>query len=488
MKAEVMKKDGNVVEFSVEVETSEVEKAIKRAYKKVANEVNIPGFRKGKIPPAVIDAKVGKEVVHEEAMNELINSTVFAAIKELNLKPIDNPEITDYEFEEGKPFKYTGKVEVTPEFELPPIEKVEAEKKQAEVTEEEVTEQLERLRERFARLEAKPIGNAEKGDFALISFEGQVEGNRIEEASMQDYLVEIGSNTLMPEFEKHLFGTKAGDIKKFSIEFPPDHHEKKIAGKKVDFSVIVKEIKRKVLPEANDEFAKEVGDFESLEKLKDLLRERILAAKEQQLEIDYQNEILRKYVEMVEVQPPEKLVSSEIEKMIVDLAYDLARQGLKLEDYLNYMQLDLEKLKASMKPDAEMRVKTRLVLEKIVDEQGIKVTEEELDHEIMHLAQQYGYQLDELKKLLEERNELGSLAYDIVLNKAYVWLINKYKEFKGELKEEETEKSEETEEAAKSEAQAEQEKTEAAEIQESAQAEASEKPKTKSKSTKADSE
>jgi trigger factor len=437
VKTEVKKLEGNFVELVVEIELEEVSRAIKRAYKKVAQQLKVPGFRKGKVPPEIIDARVGKEVVLQEALEDLLNSTYFEAVAKEKVKPIADPEIEIIQFEEEKPMIFRAKIEVKPEFELPPVDVVEAEKKAVEVSEEEVNEQLEKLRERFAKLETKKIGNAQEGDYALISFEGFVDGRKEEKASMQDFLVELGSQTLMPEFEKHLFGTRAGDIKKFSIRFPEDHHEPAIAGKDVEFNVIVKEIKQRVMPELNDEFAKEVGDFKSLDELKDLLSERLKEVKQQQAEVEYQNQILSSYVEKTEFEVPEKLTEKEIDQMIVELAYDLARQGLKLEDYLNYMQLTKEKLRESLREDAKKRAKTKLVLEKIAEEEGVKVTEEDVEHEIRHLAVRWGVTPEEVKKYLEERNEFDLLVYDIMISKAYGILIEKVKKARGELKEEE---------------------------------------------------
>lgn len=437
MKTEVKKLEGNHVEMTVEIEEAEVAKAIKKAYKKVANQVKIPGFRKGKVPPEIIDVKVGKEVVLQEALDELLNSTYFEAVAQNKVKPIADPEIEIVQFEEEKPMIYKAKIEVKPEFELPPVDVIEAEKKEVEVTEEEVNEQLEKLRERFARLETKKIGEAKEGDYALISFEGYVDGKKEEKASMQDFLVELGSQTLMPEFESHLFGTRAGDIKKFSITFPEDHHEKSIAGKSVEFNVIVKEVKQKVVPEVNDDFAKEVGGFENLESLKNLLRERIKEVKKQQAEVEFENQILKSYVEKTEIDVPEKLVEKEVDQMIVELAYNLAQQGLKLGDYLNYVQLSKEKLRESMKDEALERAKTKLILEKIAEEENVEVTEEDLAREIAQLAVRWGTPPEQVRKHLEERNELDLLVYDIAISKAFKILVDRFKQAKGIIEEKE---------------------------------------------------
>jgi trigger factor len=434
LEVKVEKLEGNLVALEVEVPQEEVQKAIKRAYKKVANQVKIPGFRKGKVPPEVIDLKVGKEVVLQEALDELLNASYFRAVAENKVKVIAEPEVEIIQFEEEKPLVYRAKVEVKPEIELPPYDTVSVEKQQVGVTEDEINEQLEKLRQRFAKLETKSVGVAEQGDYALITFDGFIDGQKEERASMQDFLVELGSQTLMPDFEKHLYGTKAGDIKRFSVRFPEDHHEPRIAGKDVEFSVIVKEIKKKIVPDLTDEFAKEIGGFENLDSLKELLRERIKEVKEQQAEVDFQNELLKKYVEQVSVEVPQKLIEKEIDQMVVELAYDLAQQGVKLEDYLNYVQLTTEKLRESMKEDAEKRIKTKLVLETIAEKEGIEVTEEDIEHEIKHLAERWQATPEEVRKLLEDRNEMDLLEYDILLGKAFRALVDRYKESLGEEK------------------------------------------------------
>lgn len=448
MKVKVKELEGNQVELSVEVEAEQVDKAIAKAYKKIANQIEVPGFRKGKIPRDIIDAKVGKEAVLEEAKNELVDRTYYQAIIQEKLKPIDRPEISEVVIAEGKPLKYKAKVEVQPKMELPDYSVVKVERPEVEVSEEDVNTEVEKLRERFARLETTKTRPAQKGDYALISFTGYVDGKEHEKASMQDYMVEIGSNTLMPPFEDHLLGTQAGDIKEFSIHFPENHHEKSIAGKDVQFRVIVKEIKEKVLPELDDEFAKQIGSFESLDELKQLLRDRLKEIKEQQAEADLNNEIVKQYVEAVEVEIPEKMIDREIDEMVTDLAYQLAQQGMTFDEYMSYLNQTPEQMRESMKGDAEKRVKTRLVLEALAEKEGIKVTEEEIEEEIKLIAERAQKTPDEVRKILEERNDLGLLAYDVLLRKAYYYLVDQVKKALGLIEEAENEEkvSEDTKE------------------------------------------
>lgn len=428
MKVDSEKIDQNKMKLDVEVEVEEVGKAIKAAYVEISQNAEIDGFRKGKIPPKVIDAKIGKETVHEEAKKQLTNVSYTKAIAESGIKPIDNPEIDIKQFEEGKPFKFSVEVEVQPEFELPPYEVAEAEKKKVEITEQELNEQVNNLRERFAELEPIKTRPARQGDFALISFTGFVNGKEVEKASMQDYLVEIGSNTLMPPFESHLIGTKSGDIKEFSIDFPESHHEKEIAGKKVNFRVIVKEIKQKILPEINNEFAKEVGDFETVEDLKKLISERLKEVKKEQVESDWQKQLLQSYKDQIEIDIPEKMVEKEIDQMLVEISYNLSQQGMNFEKYLEVTGKKPEEIRESLREDAKRRVKTQLVLEAISEKEGINVTKEEVDEEIKHLAERASKTPEEVEKMLRERNELGLLAYDVLLKKALSAFVDAFKE------------------------------------------------------------
>lgn len=432
------KVEDNKVKLDVEVGVTEVQKAIERAYKTVANSVNIPGFRKGKIPPKIIDARIGKDVVLKEALENILPVAYAEAVAKSRVKPIDNPEIKVEQFEEDMPLKFTAVVEVQPEVKLPEYESVQVEKKKLEVTEEEVMNQLERLRERFAKLEQVATRPANTGDFVLISFTGYVDGKENENASATDFLVEIGSNTLMPQFEQELVGTRAGDIKEFTITFPPDHHQKEIAGKPVRFRVIVKEVKQKVLPELNEEFAKEIGDFESLEEVKNLIREKLQAVKEAEAESIWQSDVLEEFSSKVDLTVPEKMIQNELEQMLTEVAYNLANQGFSLQQYLEMSGKTVEDLKNEMKKDAEKRVKTRLVLEAVAEKENLKVSKEDLDNELKLIAERVGRTPEEVEKILKERNELSLLAYDILVRKAFQHLVEKVR---GLSEEEEEKKS-----------------------------------------------
>jgi trigger factor len=415
------------VKLSIEVDAAEVDRAIRKAYSTIAQRVKIDGFRKGKAPREVIDVKVGRETVLAEALERLVEDAYGKAVRLTGIDPIDSPTLNVEQFEEGKALLFTAEVEAVPDFDLPPLEGLTTEKKAVEVTEEEVANQLERLRERYAKLEPLTVRPAGKGDFALISFTGYVDGRESEKASMNDFLVELGAQTLMPEFENQLYGARPGDVKTFDVTFPPDHHEEEIAGKTVNFRLIVKELKQKALPELNDEFAKEVGSFESLEELKQLYRDRIREVKEAEAESIWQSEILNEYVDRVELTVPKKLVEREIDDMLYDLELRLAQQGVTLQAYFDATGKKLEDVKEELRPDAERRVKTRLVLQKIADEERVVVTEEDLNHEIEHIAERVAKTPKEVREILTERGELGLVLYDLMIRKAFLKFIENVK-------------------------------------------------------------
>lgn len=427
MKANIETLEDGKVRLQVEVDESKVGVAIQRAYKVLSDTVKIDGFRKGKVPNRIIDLKIGKAAVVKEALEDLLPKTYSEAVRETKIKPIDEPKIEILQFDEGKPFIFNVEVEVQPVIKLPPYEVASAQRKEFEVTEEEINNQIEQLRERYAKLEPIRTRPAKRGDFALISFTGFVEGKENKNASASDFLVEIGSNMLMPEFEAQLIGTKSGDIKEFVVNFPPNHHEKAIAGKPVRFKVIVKEIKQKILPEIRDEFAKEVGNFESLEDLRNLFRERIHSFKEMEAEKVWQNDILQNYVSQVEIDIPEKMVERKLDEMIDDFQYRLAKQGISFEKYLEASKKNEEELRSEMRSEAEKQVRTQLVLETIAETEDIHVSREELEAEIKYLAERASKKPEEIEKVLRERNQLGLLAYEILINKAFKKLIENVK-------------------------------------------------------------
>ncbi len=446
MKARLEKREKNRVWAEVEVDGGETTFGFKQAYRKLSEKVSVPGFRKGKVPPDILRRRVGEAAILAEALDFLLPHFYLQAVNELNLKPIDKPRVELVSAREGENLVFKFEVEVKPEVKVENYLGVEVKKISDRVSEEEVEEQLEILRNRFATLkpaESRPI---KKGDFVVMSFTGKVNGQVIESATAQDFVVELGSGYLMPGFEDKVYGSKPGDILEFSLEFPEDYFAKEVAGKTVDFQVIIKELKEKVLPEVNDDFARQIGAYKTLDELKDKLREQLGLFKKQQAESLFREAVLNQVVEKAEVEVPETLINREIEEMIRLLDFRLRREGLTLERYLEETGKTIEDLRKEYYPQAEKTAKTELVLEKIAEKEEIKVTEEDIDKEIELLASRTGANKEQLKQEMTKNNEIPLLEYDILLKKTLNYLVENSKEVKIKEKKEKKKKESEVKE------------------------------------------
>lgn len=430
MEAKLEKQEENRVWAEVRVESEETDFGFKHAYRKLSESVTVPGFRKGKVPPDILKRRVGEAAILAEALETLLPQLYLKAVEKLKLKPIDKPKVELVSACEGEDLIFKFEVEVKPEVKVKDYLGVEGRKIPTEVTEEEVEEQVKILQNRFATLrpgEARPI---KKADFVVMSFTGKVNGQVLESATAQDFVVELGQGYLMPGFEEKIYGAKPGDILEFSLTFDEDYFAKEVAGKTVDFQVVIKEIKEKVLPEANDEFAKQVGAYKSLKELKGKLKEQLGIFKKQQSESLFREAVLSQVVERAEVKVPETLINREIEEMIRLLDFRVRREGLTLERYLEETGKTIEDLRNEYRSQAEQTAKAELVLEKIAEEEGIKVTEKDIDEEIELLALHTGANKEQLKEEMTRNNEIPLLEYDILLKKTLNYLVENAKEVK----------------------------------------------------------
>lgn len=444
MKTEFEEIEKNKVLLKVEVSAGDAAKAIGQAYTSVAGKVSIPGFRKGKIPKSVINSRIGKEVVLEEASRQLIEEYYPKAVESSEVEPIDYPEIEVTQIEEGKSFKFLAKMEVKPKAKLGQYKEISVERTTATVSAEEVDNQLELLRDRFAQLEVvegKPL--AEK-DFALINFEGTVDDRSFEGGSANDYLLEVGSRTFIEGFEEQLIGAKKGETRQVVVKFPPNYPSKEIAGKEVKFKVLVKEIKQKVLPKLTDDFAKEVGEFETLADLRKEIENKIKEIKESEIERDYKARVLKEVTDRAEVEIPDKLVDQEIERMLAELSYQMEAQGTTLDNYLAAIRKTKDEFAEGLKDEARLRVKTKLTLEAIAREEGIKPSKEEIEEEIKELAQRTSKDPADLRERLEKSGNIKFVHREIIFRKALNFLIESSKPItiKGKEKKTRTKKTE----------------------------------------------
>ena len=420
MEAQMEKIDVNVVKFEVKVEADKFKEALTRAYKKNIKKFNVPGFRKGKVPMNVVKKYYGVEVLLEDAVNFSIEGSYAEALKENNVRPVDFPKVEVVQAEEGKDLIYTAEVIVYPEVELGEYKGLNVEKKTYEVTEEEVSAKLKEMQEKNARVEVKE-GAIENGNIAVIDFKGFIDGVAFEGGEGHDYSLEIGSGSFIDNFEEQLVGAKAGDKVEVNVTFPENYGKEELNGKPAKFEVEVKEVKAKELPVLDDEFAKEVSEFETLEALKEDTTKKLEEANTARAEREYEEAILRSVVENAKMDIPAVMVEQEIDRMVQNLAQRLQYQGLTLEQYFQFTGTDAEKMREYMKENAETKVKTELVLEALQKAEKMEVLDEELKEKASEVSKLYGANDEKMVELLLQ-NQREALVADVMTSKVINFL------------------------------------------------------------------
>jgi trigger factor len=419
MQFNLEKLNSNFVTIEVAMGVEEVEEALAQSYKRVVNKVNLPGFRKGHVPRQILEAQYGKAVLFEDALDIIISKGYFKALEEFSLEPIDQPKLDVKEpLEEGKPFEFKATVEVLPEVVLGQYKGLEVEKPEVEIQDEQVDEKLKALQERHAELVLSEKEILEKGDYAVIDFEGYIDQKPFAGGAAQAYTLEIGSESFIPGFEEQLIGMKVGAEKEITVKFPTDYSNQDLAGKDASFKVSLREIKLKEIPVIDDEFAKSIGAFEDLEQLKADLREKITSMAERDAEANYAQAAIQQAVDNSKVELSETLVKREMEDLLHRFEHNLAYQGLNLEKFLTYSKKNREQVLEDFRPEAEKRVQTDLVLNAIAQAEKIEITDQELDIKIKELATFYE-QKDpaKLKKDLENKGRLADIRQAILLEK-----------------------------------------------------------------------
>ena len=413
MEAKMEKIDVNVVKFEVKVEADKFKEALTRAYKKNIKKFNVPGFRKGKVPMNVVKKYYGVEVLLEDAVNFSIEGSYAEALKENNVRPVDFPKVEVVQAEEGKDLIYTAEVIVYPEVELGEYKGLNVEKKTYEVTEEEVSAKLKEMQEKNARVEVKE-GAIENGNIAVIDFKGFIDGVAFEGGEGHDY-------SFIDNFEEQLVGAKAGDKVEVNVTFPESYGKEELNGKPAKFEVEVKEVKAKELPVLDDEFAKEVSEFETLEALKEDTTKKLEEANTARAEREYEEAILRSVVENAKMDIPAVMVEQEIDRMVQNLAQRLQYQGLTLEQYFQFTGTDAEKMREYMKENAETKVKTELVLEALQKAEKMEVLDEELKEKASEVSKLYGANDEKMVELLLQ-NQREALVADVMTSKVINFL------------------------------------------------------------------
>ncbi len=415
--------EDNKVKLEVEVAAPEVDTALANAYRKVVKKVSLPGFRKGKVPRKVLESHFGPEILHEDALEELVPPAYEQALEEAGIDPINQPEFELVQVEEGKPLLFNAVVEVLPEVELGEYRGLEAEKEEVIVDDIQVDHHLYMLREQNARLVPREDEPAKDGDHVTIDFKGFVDGEPFEGGEAEDYSLELGSQSFVPGFEEQLVGVKPGEEKEVVVNFPEDYRNEDLAGKEATFQVKMKQIKEKQLPELDDDFVKEVSEFETLDEMKADLKEKMLKNAEDQSKTKLEEALIEKVSDNSEVKLPEVLVERQIDRMMSDMENYLRQQGLGLDQFLEFSGKTREELREQNRPEAEKRTKANLVLDAIAKKEGFTVDDSELDERIAEIAETYNDQPERVKDIFEKQGRLPSLREEMRIRKAVDLLV-----------------------------------------------------------------
>ena len=422
MSLQVEKLEKNMAKLTVEVPAEQFEKAIKKAFNKNKNRFNIPGFRKGKAPQAMIEKMYGVGVFYEDAADEAINETYADAMKESELDIVSRPAISIEQIEKGQPFIYTATVAVKPEVTLGEYKGLEVEKADMTVKAEDIEAELKKVQEQNARLltvEDRPVAD---GDQVVIDFDGDVDGKAFDGGKAEDYSLTIGSHSFIDTFEEQLIGKNIGEECEVNVTFPAEYHAAELANKPATFKVTVQEIKVKEIPELNDEFAGEVSEFETLDEYKKDIEAKLSEKKQKEAATENENRVVEKVVAGATMEIPEPMIDGQVENMLQDTARRMQSQGLNLELYLKYTGMTLDQMKEQMRPQAVKRIETRLVLEEVVKQENIEVSDERLDEEIVKMAAAYQMESDKLKEYMSEQDK-KQMKEDLAVQEAVDFLV-----------------------------------------------------------------
>lgn len=416
--------EDNKVRLDVEVDIDEVNEALEQAYKKVRKEVSLPGFRKGKVPRKVLEANYGKEVLHKDALDILIPANYQKALEETDIEPISEPEFEDFYIAEDEPATFTAVVEVKPEVELGEYTGYEIEREEVEVTEEDIMAILNRQREEQSQLVSVDRDEVQEGDHVIIDFEGFVDGEAFPGGSAEEFTLEIGSGQFIPGFEDKLVGKEVSDEPyEVEVTFPEDYQAEDLAGQEAVFEVTIKEIKVKELPELDDEFAKDVSDFDTLEEFKEDIENRLKEQKENQANRNLENEIIEKISEAAEVEVSEQLIENELDQMMQQMAQNLQQQGIDMEDYFKYMGSSQDEWREENRDQAAARAKNNLVLEAIAEKEEIEVSDEEINDKLKEIADANDQEFEQVKAFMQMQGQLESLRKGLKMEKTIDFLI-----------------------------------------------------------------
>ena len=438
------------VELEIEVPEPDVDTALSKAYQKVVKDVNLPGFRKGKVPRRILESRFGPEILHEEALEILVPPAYEEALKEGDVDPVGNPEFELVQMEKGKPLLFKAKVEVIPEVELGEYRGLKAEKEEVEIDDLQVDHHIYMLREQNARLVPKEDGEVKEGDLVSIDFQGFIDGEPFEGGEAENHQLEIGSKSFIPGFEEQLIGATLDEELEVNVKFPDNYRKDDIAGKDAIFKVKIKQIKEKQLPELDDEFIQEVSEFETIDEMKTDLKEKLLKSAEEQSKSKLEESLIEQASAASKVEPPQTLVERQIDRLIGDLENYLRYQGMELDQFLQLSGKTREELRDDRREEAEQRTRANLVLDAIAKKEGFTVEDSELDEKINEIAVSYNDEPDRIRDILEKQGRIPVMkeelrirqAIDLMVEEANITMVKKEDKEAEEKKESEENKGE----------------------------------------------
>ena len=422
MSLQVEKLEKNMAKLTVEVPAEQFEEALKTSYKKNRSRFNIPGFRKGKAPQALIEKMYGPGILYEDAADEVINTTYRDAMDESGLDIVSRPEISVEQIEKGQTFIYTALVAVKPEVTLGEYKGIEVERARPEVTDADIDAELKKVQEQNSRLvsvEDRPVAD---GDQVVIDFDGYVDGVPFEGGKAEAYSLTIGSHSFIDTFEEQLIGKNMDEEVEVHVTFPEQYHAAELAGKPAVFKVVIHEIKVKELPELDDEFAGEVSEFDTLDEYKADIKAKLSETKQKQATTENENNVVEKVVGNATMELPEAMIDDQVENMVDNYSRRMRGQGLTMEQYFQFTGLTMDKMKEDLRPQAEKQIRTRLVLEAIVAQEGIQVEDEAVEEEVKKMAASYKLELEKMKEYMGEA-ELKRLKEDMAVQEAIDFLV-----------------------------------------------------------------
>ncbi len=399
-----VERENNTVTFEFSVTPEEFEKALERSYKKNVKKINLPGFRRGKAPRFLIEKTYGKEIFYEDAVNFVLPDAYDKAVEENGIYPVAQPEIDikDDSIDPTKDIVFTAKVVVKPEFELDGYKGVKAEKAEYPVTDQDVDDEIEKIRERNSRLVPADDRPIQADDIANIDFDGSVDGVPFEGGKGENFDLTIGSGQFIPGFEDQLLGKSTGDEVDVNVTFPEEYHAEDLAGKDALFKVKINSVKFKELPEADDDFAMDVSEFDTLDEYKADIREKLTKQNEDRAKNETEQNVVDAVCEKAEIDIPEEMINSQIDNMVRDMDMQMRYQGLDLQSYMKYTGQTMDMIRAQYKPEAEKRVKRTLVLEKVAELEKVEATEDDINGEYENISKENGMKVEDIKKYIPE--------------------------------------------------------------------------------------